>query len=339
MHKRILLTALLGLVSCGDAPPADDAARETRVGVVFDIGGRGDNGFNDSAARGAQRAARESGARVEFVEPRNAADRAAILERLAREKVDLVIGVGFGFSADLTRLAAAHPDVRFAGVDFAFQTDAEGRTVPPPPNLTGIRFREEEGAYVVGALAGATSRSRHVGFVGGMQIPSIAKFQAGYAAGVRSVCPTCRVEVAYAGSTPAAFTNPALGRTLAMQQYAAGADVIFHAAGFTGRGVFEAARASGRLAIGVDTDQRSEAPGHVLTSMIKGIDVAVYDAIVRVRRGTLSGGLVSLGLAEGGVGYVYDEHNRALIPARAHTHAETSKQAIIAGFVRVPRKP
>lgn len=328
---------LLALASC--SPRDTGTSRAPTVAVVFDIGGRGDHGFNDSAARGAERAARESGVRVEFVEPRTDADRDAALERLAREKVDLVIGVGFLSSARLSTLAATHPEVRFAGVDFAFQTDAEGRTLLPPPNLTGIRFREEEGAYVVGALAGATTRAAHVGFVGGMRGPQIARFQAGYEAGVRSACPACRVDVAYAGDTPAAFTDPALGRALATRQYDGGADVIFHAAGLTGRGVLQAARESGRLAIGVDTDQRAEAPGHVLTSMVKGIDVAVYDAITRLRRGTLSGGIVSLGLAEGGVSYVYDEHNRALVPQAAHTRAETLKQAVIAGFVRVPRKP
>ena len=339
MRSRIFAAgALLALAACSGSSP-DAGARARTVGVVFDVGGRGDKGFNDSAARGADRAARESGARVQFVEPRNDADRTAALERLAREKVDLIIGVGFMSSADLSRLAAAHPDVRFAGVDFSFQTDEQGRTVLPPPNLTGIRFREEEGAFVVGALAGGTTRTRRVGFVGGMTSPLIAKFQAGYEAGVRSVCPACEVEVAYAGTTPEAFSNPALGHTLAARQYDAGADVIFHASGLTGRGVFQAARESGRLAIGVDTDQRTEAPGQVLTSMLKGIDVAVYDAITRLHAGTLSGGVVSLGLAEGGISYVYDEHNRALISQSAHARAETLRQAVVAGFVRVPRKP
>jgi basic membrane protein A len=337
--RRAAAGALLALAACSGASQdsADGGART--IGVVFDIGGRGDKGFNDAAARGADRAARESGARIQYLEPDSDADRTAALERLAREKVDLIIGVGFMSSGDLSRLAAAHPDVRFAGVDFSFQTDDQGRTVLPPPNLTGIRFREEEGAFVVGALAGGTTRTRRVGFVGGMTSPLIAKFQAGYEAGVRSVCPACQVDVAYAGATPAAFSNPALGHTLAARQYGAGADVIFHASGLTGRGVFRAARESGRLAIGVDTDQRGEAPGNVLTSMLKGIDVAVYDAITRLHAGTLSGGVVSLGLAEGGVSYVYDQHNRALIPPSAHARAETLKQAVIAGFVRVPRKP
>jgi basic membrane protein A len=338
MRSRTLLAALLALSACAgpDAGPAD---RPVTVGVVFDVGGRGDKGFNDSAARGADRAAAGGGVEVRFVEPESDADRTAAMERLAREKVDLVIGVGFMSSADLTRLAAEHPDVRFAGVDFSLQTDAEGRAVLPPANLTALRFREEEGAYVVGALAGATTRTRHVGFVGGMRSPLIAKFQAGYAAGVRSVCRDCAVSVDYAGDTPAAFTDPALGRTLAARQYAGGADIIFQAAGLTGRGVLQAARESGRLAIGVDTDQREEAPGHVLTSMIKGIDVAVFDAITRMRAGTLKGGVVSLGLAEGGIGYVYDAHNRGLIPGPAHAQAETLKGAVVAGFVSVPRKP
>jgi len=172
-----------------------------------------------------------------------------------------------------------------------------------------------------------------------MRIAEIRKFQAGYQAGVRSVCAGCVVSVDYAGSTPAAFTDPERGRALALAQYANGADVIFHAAGLTGRGVLRAAAESGRLAIGVDLDQNSVAPGHVLTSMVKEIDVAVYDVIRRMRQGTLSGGVVSLGLAENGVGYVYDAENRALISDSAHARAETVKQAVIAGMVRVPRQP
>jgi basic membrane protein A and related proteins len=175
-----------------------------------------------------------------------------------------------------------------------------------------------------------------VGFVGGMDIPLIHKFEAGYRAGVRHVCPTCRVMVQYAGATPEAFRNPGRGKELALSQYGAGVDVIFHASGSTGLGVFEAARATRKLAIGVDADQYQEAPGNILTSMIKGVDNAVFETIRRVQAGQFQGGVYEFGLREGGVSYVYDEHNRAMIPDPVRARVEQLRGEIIAGRIQVP---
>jgi basic membrane protein A len=202
--------------------------------------------------------------------------------------------------------------------------------------MVALKFREEEGSFLVGALAALTSRSSVVGFVGGMDIPLIHKFEAGYIAGVKHVCERCRVLVGYAGVTGDAFKNPARGKELALAQYAAQADIIFHAAGSTGLGVFEAARETDRLAIGVDADQSNEAPGRVLTSMTKEVDVAVFDTVRDLLSGKWRGGIRVFGLREHGVDYVYDEHNRAAIAPAVRERVETLRRAIIAGEINVP---
>ena len=328
--------AALLLVRPAGAASETGAGDGVTVGVVFDVGGRGDKSFNDGAYLGAERAARELGARVRFVEPGEGSDREAGLRLLAAQGMDLVIGVGFIFTDDLNALAKEYPNTRFAGVDFALKTDDAGNVVPPPANLAALKFREEQGSFLVGALAALVSKSHRVGFVGGMDIPLIHKFEAGYRAGVLHVCPDCRVVAQYAGVTPEAFRNPGRGKELALSQYNSGVDVIFHASGSTGLGVFEAARATGRLAIGVDADQYGEAPGYVLTSMVKGVDNVVFDAIQRTRDGTFRGGVHEFGLREGGVSYVYDEHNRALIPDAVRARLEQLRGEIIAGRIQVP---
>jgi basic membrane protein A len=248
----------------------------------------------------------------------------------------LVVGVGFIFTDDLTEAAREYPSIPFAGVDYSLKVDDTGNVIPPPPNLAALKFREEQGSFLVGALAALVGKSKKVGFVGGMDIPLIHKFEAGYRAGVKHVCPDCTVIAQYAGVTPEAFRNPGRGKELALSQYQSGVNVIFHASGSTGLGVFEAARQMGKLAIGVDADQYAEAPGHVLTSMVKGVDAVVYDQIDRVRRGTFQGGVYEYGLKEGGVGYVYDDNNRALIPDSVHERIEALKAEIIAGRIKVP---
>ena len=334
----ILLLVHLALLFVRPRGAAEAAAEGTgtSVGIVFDVGGRGDKSFNDGAYNGAERAIDSLGAVVRFIEPGEGSDREAGLRLLAAEHMDLVAGVGFIVTDDLTELANEYPDVNFAGVDYALKTDEAGKVVPPPANLAALKFREEEGSFLVGALAALVGGSKKVGFVGGMDIPLIHKFEAGYRAGVKYVCPDCTVLAQYAGVTPEAFRNPGKGKELALSQFQQGVNVIFHASGSTGLGVFEAARATGKYGIGVDADQYAEAPGHVLTSMVKGVDNATYDVIKRVKDGTFKGGVYSFGLKEGGVGYVYDEHNRALIPDSVRTRLEQIKGEIIAGRIRVP---
>ncbi len=215
---------------------ATGAGRRLNVGVVFDVGGRGDKSFNDGAYIGAERAARELNADVRFVEPGEGSDREAGLRLLAAQGMDLVIGVGFIFTDDLTQLAKEYPNVHFAGVDYAVGTDDKGNVIQPPPNLAALKFREEQGSFLVGAIAALISKTKKVGFVGGMDIPLIHKFEAGYKAGVKAVCPDCRVIAQYAGVTPEAFRNPGKGKELALSQYNQGVDVIFHAVGLDGAG-------------------------------------------------------------------------------------------------------
>jgi basic membrane protein A len=312
---------------------ADDAVT---VGIVLDVGGLGDKSFNDGAYRGAMLAQNKLGAKIRLIEPGEGTDREAGLRLLAAEHMDIVFGVGFIFTDDATQLANEYPKENFAVVDYSLATDKNGNIIPPPPNVAALKFKEEEGSFLVGALAALVGNSKKVGFVGGMDVPLIQKFEAGYRAGVKYVCPDCTVIAQYAGVTPEAFRNPGKGKELALNQYAQGVNVIYHASGSTGLGVFEAARQTGKYAIGVDADQYSEAPGRVLTSMVKGIDVAVYDMIDRVKNHTFKGGVYTYGLAQNGVGYVYDEHNRALIPDSVHARLEQIKADIIAGKIKVP---
>jgi len=342
MRKLLIFVAVLLAVhvallfvhpSGAAAPPQGDAVN---VGIVFDLGGRGDKSFNDGAYLGAERAEKELGVHVRFIEPGEGSDRESGLRLLAAEGMDLVVGIGFIFTDDLTQLAKEYPHTDFAGVDFSVATDSTGKVIPPPPNLAALKFREEQGSYLVGALAALVSKTGKVGFVGGMDSPLIQKFEVGYQAGVKKVCPKCTVLSQYAGVTPEAFRNPGKGKEIALSQYQQGADVIFHASGSTGLGVFEAARQTGKLAIGVDADQYNEAPGYVLTSMVKGVDNAVYDTIKRVKEGRFHGGIYEYGLAEGGVGYVYDANNAKLIPDSVRARVEQLKQQIISGQINVP---
>ena len=304
------------------------------IGLVFDVGGRGDKSFNDAAYAGLTRARAELGATVEYVEPADADDREAALRLFAARRFDLVIGVGFMFSRDVDGVARDYPSIHFACVDYA----------PPdhsaiPSNVVGLKFREEEGAFLVGAIAALTSRTNTVGFVGGMDIPLIRKFERGYRAGVREVCPTCEVLAAYAGSTPNAFRDPARGEALATSEFSQGADVIFHASGSTGHGVFVAAHRLRRFAIGVDSDQYEEMPEAVLTSMIKRVDIAVFDTIRDVTHGRFPrghDGMNVFGVADGGIDYVgAGVHSRHLRP-EVRARAEALRARIASGELRVP---
>ncbi len=300
--------------------------------MVLDVGGLGDKSFNDAAYAGMLRAASELDIETRFIEPGDGSDRESALRQLAASGFDLVIGVGFIFTDDMRAAAARFPGVKFACIDYSV---LPGQS-PPPANLVGLRFREQEGSFLVGALAALVSKSKTVGFVGGMDIPLIHKFEAGYTAGVKHVCPDCTVLAAYAGTEPKAFADPTMGKELALAQFDRGADVIFQAAGKTGTGVFNAAEERGQLAIGVDVDQFHEAPCCILTSMVKGVDVAVDGVIHETAAGHFAGGVRELGLAEGGVGYVYDDHNQKWIPPAVHDRIEALKAEIVDRKIEVP---
>ncbi|HET6611918.1 MAG TPA: BMP family ABC transporter substrate-binding protein [Kofleriaceae bacterium] len=301
---------------------------EVCIGVVLDVGGRGDKSFNDAAYRGLVRAKKELGVGGRVIEPTDGADRESALRQFATQGYDLVIGVGFIFTDDIDKLAREMPEVKFACVDYANATS--------PDNVTGIRFRENEGSFLVGAIAGLMTTTDAVGFVGGMETPLIRKFEVGYVAGVHHVCSQCRVLTAYAGTDPSAFADPSAGKQLALAQYGRGADIIYHASGKTGAGVFAAARQLHHLVIGVDSDQFHEAPCCVLTSMVKNVDTAVFGAIGDLRAGHLRGGVRNLGLSERGVGFVYDDNNRDRLPAEVIAKVRAIRAQIIAGDIEVP---
>ncbi len=305
-----------------------------QVGLVFDVGGRGDKSFNDSAYQGLEEAKKQLGIEFTTLETSEGADREPQLRQLAAGPAQIVFGVGFLFTDDIRTLAGEFPDKKFACVDY---TVNPGDSIPP--NLVALKFKEEEGSYLVGALAALVSKTHKIGFVGGMEIPLIRKFQAGYVAGAKAVDPGCEVLVKYAGSTGAAFRDPTKGKELALAEYHAGADVIFHASGSTGLGVFEAARELNKLAIGVDSDQYDEAPGYILTSMVKRVDVAVLETIRSVQDGTFHGGVKTFGLADHGVTWVYNEHNKALIPDAVKAKVDSLRDEIIAGRIVVPTEP
>ncbi len=333
----ILLVAHIALLFAGPSGLSGEAdTNAIHVGIVLDVGGRGDKSFNDGAYAGADSAVKVLRTNIRFIEPGEGADREAGLRLLAAEGMDLVMGVGFIFTDDITVLAKEYPKVSFGGIDYSVAVDDKGNVIPPPPNVAALKFREEEGSFLVGALAALVGNSKKVGFIGGMDIPLIHKFEAGYRAGVKQVCPDCTVIAQYAGVTPLAFKNPGKGKELALSQYDQGVNVIFHASGGTGQGLFEAARQRKKFAIGVDADQHDEAPGYVLTSMVKGVNAATFDAISRKQNGSFTGGVYSFGLKENGVGYIYDENNKALIPAPVRARLEELKQEIIDGKIKVP---
>jgi basic membrane protein A and related proteins len=334
--QLVVATAVLALLALllpsrqGEAQPRG-RLEHLRVGLVFDVGGRGDKSFNDAAYEGVNRASRELGVTIELLEPTGAEDREAALRLFAARGFDLVIGVGFIFSTDINEVARDFPDVKLACVDY----------VPPqdgviPANVAGLGFREEEGSFLVGAVAALLSKTRHLGFVGGMDIPLIHRFEAGYRAGMKHACPSCELHVGYAGTTPEAFRDPAKGKAITISQIAAGADVVYHAAGTTGHGVFEAARDMGISAIGVDSDQHDEMPGTVVTSMVKRVDVAVYDTIVAVGDGTFRPGMASFGIAEEGVGYVSDGPHATAISDDIRARVGEMAQQIATGTITVP---
>ncbi len=329
----ISLLAALFVMSCGRKDAGQEASHGLKVGLVFDVGGRGDKSFNDAAYRGLERAKKELGISYEYLEPGPGADREAALRQFAnRTDIGLIFGIGFIFTDDITNVAREFPARKFACIDYTYDSSKA-----LPQNLVALEFKEEEGSFLVGALAALLTKTNVIGFVGGMQSPLIKKFEAGYVAGVKYVNPRCDVLISYAGITGEAFKNPGKGKELALGQFERGADIIYHASGVTGLGVFEAAREKHKLAIGVDSDQYLEAPGVVLTSMIKVVDNAVFEIIREEKEGTFRGGrAVLFDVRSKGVDYIYDEHNRSLIPDQIHARVEEIREKVISGEIRVP---
>jgi len=322
------------------------SAEPLKVGLVFDIGGKGDKSFNDSASRGLTWAAADFGIKRIELEPGVDADREVNLRNLAMIGYDLIIGVGFLFTDAMNAVADEFPDTKFAIVD---------GFIPDKANVMSFSFPEHHGSFLVGMIAAMKAQEDGkdtVGFVGGMTIALIKKFEAGYIAGVHYVYPECKILSAYAGDTPIAFADPVKGKELALSQYDNGAWVVYHASGLTGVGVIEAAKERERYVIGVDSNQNylgyKEETGQnfCLTSMLKQVDAAVYYfAIKAAVEGTFKGGVEAFGLDRtvtirgitySGVNYVIDEYNVDLVSAEMIAKVEEAKAKIISGEIVVP---
>ena len=320
MLKALATLALGATLATGSAVAAD-----FQPAIIFDMGGKFDKSFNEAAFNGAERFKKESGLPYLEFEVTQEAQREQAMERMIRKEADVVVVVGFAFSTPLEGIAKANPNVKFAIVD----------SVVEQPNVQSIVFKEHEGSFLAGMAAAMASKTGKVGFVGGMDIPLIRNFMVGYEQGVKHVNPAAQVLVNYTGTTPAAWNDPARGGELAIGQFGQGADVVYAAAGATGLGVLQAAADTGKLSVGVDSNQNHLHPGSVLTSMLKRVDVAVYNAFKTAQNGTWKPGAQSLGLKEDGVGYAVDENNRKLVTAEMEKKLEEAKAAIVAGTLPV----
>jgi basic membrane protein A and related proteins len=318
---RSLLSALAAsLFAAGTAMAADFTPA-----VIFDMGGKFDKSFNEAAYHGAEKFKAETGIPYLEFEVTNESQRDQALRRMARRGANVVIAVGFSFATPLEEIAKEFPDTKFVIID----------SVVDAPNVQSVVFKEHEGSFLVGMAAAMASKTGKVGFVGGMDIPLIRNFAYGYEQGVKYVAPKDEVFVNMTGTTPAAWNDPAKGAELAQSQFDRGADVVYAAAGGTGIGVLQAAADSGKLSIGVDSNQNYLHPGSVLTSMLKRVDVAVYNAFKTAKDGTWKAGENNLGLAENGVGYALDDNNRKLITPEMEKKLEDAKAKIISGELKV----
>jgi len=287
--------------------------------IIYDLGGKFDKSFNESAFGGATRWATETGGTFKELEMQSEAQREQALRRLAESGANPVVMTGFAFGDVLAQVAPDFPDTKFAIIDM----------VVDQPNVKSVVFSEHEGSYLVGLLAGMASKSGTVGFIGGMDIPLIRKFGCGYAQGVLAANPAAKVILNMTGSDPTAWNNPVKGGELAKSQKSQGADVIYAAAGGTGIGVLQAAADEGILSIGVDSNQNYLHPGQVLTSMLKRVDNAVYNAFTE--GGDLVAGINVMGLANDGVGYALDDNNAALITPEMKAAVDAAAEKIKSG--------
>lgn len=294
--------------------------------LIFDLGGKFDKSFNEAAFNGAQRWAEETGGTFREIELQSEAQREQALRRFAEAGSNPVITMGFAMATPVEAVAADYPDTKFINID--------GWLPEVPSNVQLIGFQEHQGSYLVGMLAAMASDSGTIGFIGGMDIPLIRHFGCGYAQGAKAVNPDIKVVANMTGTTPTAWNDPVKGSELTKAQISQGADVIYAAAGGTGVGVLQTAADEGILSIGVDSNQNHLHPGKVLTSMLKRVDVAVYNSM-KAGDSIETGGFTILGLAEDGVGYALDENNAPLISDEMKTAADTARQQIIDGELDV----
>lgn len=331
---------VLSAAACGGKEAtsggADTGSKKTvKVGLAYDVGGRGDKSFNDAAYAGLEKAKADFNVEAKDIEAKDGetdADKIQRLELLAKSGYNPVIAVGFVYATSLGKVAPKYPNVKFGIVDDGSVTAS---------NVTNLLFAEEQGSYLVGAAAAQKSKAGNIGFIGGVDTPLIKKFEAGFVAGAKKVKPDIKIQVKYIsrGTDFSGFKDPAKGKTIAEGQYDAGADVVYHAAGGSGAGLFEAAAAKKKWAIGVDSDQYLSAPADqqpwILTSMLKRVDTAVYDFIKATSDGTAKPGPIVFDLKNDGVGYS-SANAEAIKDVQAKM--DELKQEIVDGKVTVPTK-
>ena len=341
-QKHILLASAFTafvLAACGAkdkpkdaaAPAAADVKAEAKAdatggpAIIFDAGGKFDKSFNESAFNGAEAFKKETGKNYMDFELKNPTELEGVLRKMAQRGGNPIVTMGFNSAEALDKIAKELPKSNFVIVDSEVKQ----------PNVKSVQFREQEGSFLVGALAAMKSASGKVGFVGGMDIPVIRKFSCGYEQGAKHANPKAEVIKSTVGTTGEAWNNPTKGGELAKAQFDRGVDVIFAAAGGTGNGVYQAAKDNKKFAIGVDSNQNYLFPGTMLTSMVKRVDVAVKNAFSEAAAGQFKAGTVSLGLAENGVDWADDEHNKALITEDMRTKVNQIKQDIVQGKIKV----
>ena len=325
MQKRLIRTCVCNfmLIFLFIIP---SAAKTKRIGLIYDTGGRGDLSFCDASYAGAKKATDQWKLDLKEITPGQSTDIEFALRQLARLKYDLIIGVGFLFQEPMERVASEFPNVKFAIID----AEAEQE------NVASLIFKAHEGTYLVGAIAALKTETNRIGFIGGMNVPLLHAFEAGYYAGAKVINPTIEVLIDYAGVTPKAFSDPAKGKELALAQYNKGADIILAAAGATGLGILEAAKEKQKQLIWVDANGNHLAPGLVLTSMIKGVELAVYQTIQAVVQNSFTGGVKLYGLKEGGIEYIVDSNNQGVLSPEILERVEALKKQIIDGEVVPP---
>jgi basic membrane protein A len=304
---------------------AGASAADPKLGIVYDAGGKFDKSFNQSAFEGAERFKKET--RISYMEAQASSDTQAeqVLRGLARKKLDLIVAVGFSQTQAVQKVAQEFPNVRFVLID----SIAKGN------NINSVLFKEEEGSYLVGVAAALASKSKKIGFVGGMDIPLIRTFACGYTQGAKATNAKVETLQNMVGTTSAAWNDPAKGGELARAQFERGVDVVFAVAGGSGMGTLQTAKEKGKLAIGVDSNQNYLHPGTMLTSMVKRVDSAIYDAFMQVKNGSWKPGVTYKGLKEGGVDWALDKDNRAVVTPEIEKRVNEAKADIINGKVKV----
>jgi basic membrane protein A len=323
--KQLSMTIAALCVAGSAAAAANPRPGAPKLAIVYDAGGKFDKSFNQSAFEGAERFKKET--KISYMEAQASSDTQAeqVLRGLARKKLDLIVAVGFSQTQAVQKVAAEFPAVHFVIID----------SVAKGNNVNSVLFKEQEGSYLVGVAAAMASKSKKLGFVGGMDIPLIRAFACGYAQGAKSNNAKVEILQNMVGTTSAAWNDPAKGGELARAQFDRGVDVIFAVAGGSGMGTLQTAKEKGKLAIGVDSNQNYLHPGTMLTSMVKHVDNAIYDSFMQVKNGTWKPGVTYKGLAEGGVDWALDKDNRKVVTPEMEKRVNEARAAIISGKVKV----